>query len=398
MKFPTILDISNVLPYIEGHEEFSIVERDGYTVINYQIIKEDTFPDILREVGKDIYARPMLEWDEEALVRRECRGIIFDNVTGAILRRPYHKFFNYKERKETQRIDMSRPHTVLEKLDGSMIAPFYLGKELKWGTKAGETDVSNQVLPHINSFYTDFVNNCIKLHNSTPIFEWCSNKQRIVLNNEKDQLVLTAIRHMHTGAYWSYNDMTTFATPYQIPVVQWLETNANDEELSEWTSQLEDTEGFVVAFDDGYRVKMKTHWYVQLHRVKEAIQQDRNIVELIIEDHIDDIKAQMLPQDIDRLNDFHNQFINKITSLAQNVSNFVSKAHEENISRKDFSLEWVNDLDPLTKALCFRIWYNPSPQTALVEIKNTIRNNLNKNSKYFELRNIWFTGVIYNAE
>jgi hypothetical protein len=41
----------------------------------------------------------------------------------------------------------------------------------------------------------------------TPIFEWCSKTNLIVLSYESDQLVLTAMRNMKTGRYMSYAEL-----------------------------------------------------------------------------------------------------------------------------------------------------------------------------------------------
>ena len=96
-EFPTIRNISDVLPAIEGRDEFVVAEKDGYTVINYNVMMADTF---------------------DCNIRRECRGIIFGSKTGDIIRRPFHKFFNVNEREETQDhvVDLSRPHAILDKL------------------------------------------------------------------------------------------------------------------------------------------------------------------------------------------------------------------------------------------------------------------------------------------
>jgi len=51
-----------------------------------------------------------------------------------------------------------------------------------------------------NPQYIDFARDCIG-EGYTPIFEWCSNKNRIVLDYPEDQLILTSVRHMITGEY-----------------------------------------------------------------------------------------------------------------------------------------------------------------------------------------------------
>ena len=79
--FPEIKHIDDVLPHIQGRDEFLVMEKDGYTVINYAVAFEETF-----------------QWDENdpvgSAIRRECRGLIFDRNTGNLISHPYHKFFN----------------------------------------------------------------------------------------------------------------------------------------------------------------------------------------------------------------------------------------------------------------------------------------------------------------
>lgn len=105
--FPVIRHINDVLPHIQDAPEITVKEREGYTVINYQVFMKDTFPD-----------------DEtlKSLMRRECRGLIFDTATGVLLRRPFHKFFNINERASTHQdtIDLREKHVIPEKLDGCL--------------------------------------------------------------------------------------------------------------------------------------------------------------------------------------------------------------------------------------------------------------------------------------
>ena len=140
IDFPIIKNISDVLPYIEGRDEFLVADKEGYRVINYNVMFADTF---LHPEEEGISSVEKITRQ----IRRECRGLIFNSTTGDIIRRPYHKFKNVNEAPETQHdiVDLSRPHAILEKLDGSMIAPFYVNGELIWGTKMGATDVAKPV-------------------------------------------------------------------------------------------------------------------------------------------------------------------------------------------------------------------------------------------------------------
>lgn len=187
-KFPIITDISEVRTALKGRTDFIEAQKHDYIVFNYVVATPDTFP-------------PVEGWKNAIL--RECRGLIF-NLEGKVIRRPYHKFFNLGEREETFEIaiDWNQRKSILEKLDGSMIAPFYSGGKIRWGTKMGITDLTNQVEEFVlkNPKYQKFATEIID-KNHTPIFEWCSNKNRIVVSYPEDKLILTAIRHNITGEY-----------------------------------------------------------------------------------------------------------------------------------------------------------------------------------------------------
>jgi RNA ligase len=190
--FPTIRHIDDVLPHIEGREEFVVAERDFGTVINYVVAMADTF----NMSGPD---------DLTGAIRRECRGIIFDR-DGNLMSRPFHKFFNVNEREETQAhvVDMSQPHVVMEKRDGSMVRPILVDGYIRWASKMGITSVGMQAEEFVakNIKYKNFASWCIK-EGLTPIFEWTSPFNQIVLPYEEENLTLLAVRDNVTGVYVS---------------------------------------------------------------------------------------------------------------------------------------------------------------------------------------------------
>lgn len=109
--FPSIRHIDEILPYIEQREEF--FRGNGsphFDIITYRIIDSDTFSG-----GSE----------HENAIRRECRGLLF-HKDGSVARRGFQKFFNVGETEETteKSLDLGTPHSILEKLDGSMVAPF----------------------------------------------------------------------------------------------------------------------------------------------------------------------------------------------------------------------------------------------------------------------------------
>ena len=378
-EFPTITNISDVLPAIQGRDEFVVAEKEGYTVINYNVMMADTF---------------------DCNIRRECRGIIFDTKTGDIIRRPFHKFFNVNEREETQDhvVDLSQDHAILEKLDGSMIAPFIVDGKMIWGTKMGATDVAKPVEEFVarNPEYITFADEAID-NGWTPIFEWCSRKQRIVLDYFDDQLVLTGLRNMNTGVYALHGNLEAIGLAYAIPVVRVFEPQTDMKAFLEYVRDLEDLEGFVVRFDDGHMLKLKCHWYLQIHKAKEAILQDRNIVELILEEHLDDIKAHLPAEDRDHLTHFEIQFNICVGIVVQDILDIMYELDDSNIDRKTFAVEMAPQICPYMRPIVFKNFDGCTIGKVFEDVRNTIRNNLTKTAKYEAIREAWFDGVIYNV-
>jgi RNA ligase len=300
-NFPHITNISDVLPYIKGREEFLVIEKDWYTVVNYAVGFEDTFT-----------LNPG-ETEHFMKIRRECRGLIFETRTGILISRPYHKFFNVGEKAETQlnKINLYEPHVVLEKLDGSMIRPIPTPEGFRLATKAGITDVAMNAEVFIadKPHYATFISKCIQ-KGTTPIFEWCSRQNRIVIDYPEDQLILTGIRYNDTGHYVDYEVMKNYATAWNIPVVKAVnglavqDINLFVKQVREW----DDGEGVVVRFSSGHMVKVKSSDYVLRHKTKDAINQEKNVLRTILEDSVDDLIPLLTPEDAQRVKAFQTAF------------------------------------------------------------------------------------------
>jgi RNA ligase len=213
-QFPIIRHIDDVLQAIEGASEFLVADRGDHITINYMVNTPTTFPPVCVPVRVEMHGQVVDgNWssfeDPDAAMRRECRGIKFSKDDGRIICRPMQKFFNIGQIDETQPhlIDLSHPHDILEKLDGSFICPYKTsGGKFYVGTKMGSTDVADQAEFYMkqNPKYLDFSMDLIN-KGYTPTFEWCSRKQRIVVDHPEDQLILLAIRNIITGEYLRYD-------------------------------------------------------------------------------------------------------------------------------------------------------------------------------------------------
>ena len=291
--FPKITHIDQIRAAIEGRDEFIIKEdhENGLLVCNYLVNFADTF--------EDPYG-PCTD-EAEALrraIRRECRGIVFHMDTGELIARRYHKFFNVGERTETglTRIDLNNRHWILEKLDGSMITPILTPRKgLRWGTKMGPTAVAMPVEKFVASHpeYAEFFEyHCVwgGKQERTPIFEWCSLKQKIVLDYPVDRLILTAVRINETGEYLTYDELQNVGRAFGIPVVKAFQgTVDNMESLVASTKELVNAEGWVLRFENGQMFKMKSDDYCRRHHAIDGLRFEKDVLALIVNESVDDV-------------------------------------------------------------------------------------------------------------
>ena len=292
--FPTIRHIDDVLPHIEGREEFIVAERDFGTVINYVVAMADTFD----MTGPD---------DLGGAIRRECRGLIFDR-DGNLMSRPFHKFFNINEREETQAhlLDLNTlfDHVIMEKMDGSMIRPILVDGYLRLATKMGVTEVSMQAeawLAAQDPALKKWLRQCVE-DSVTPLFEWVSPFNQIVLAYETADLVYLGTRDNATGAY-----VMDKSCPFTV-VPQYGRVTGNLSNYITRQREAESREGDIIRFADGHMLKVKNDWYVRIHKTLERIVFDRNIVNLIINEEVDDVVPMLPTAQADRVREFENRF------------------------------------------------------------------------------------------
>jgi len=336
--FPHITHINDVLPHISGREEFRVMEKDWYTVVNYAVAFEETF-----------------KWDSNdpvgSAIRRECRGLIFNNETGKLISRPYHKFFNAGEKEETQlhKINLYEPHIVLEKLDGSMIRPIPTAEGFKLATKAGVTEIAQQAEEFIDDkpHYSRFIGKCL-LIKITPIFEWVSRKNRIVIDYPEDNLILTGMRYNDTGFYLDYDAMKNYATAWNISVVKAVDGLAvqNIELFVKQVREWDDGEGIVLRFDTAHMVKVKADEYVLRHKTKDSISQEKNVIAIILDDSVDDLVPLLTPQDADRLQEFQHAFWLSVEDVCGEIYDLYKKIDKDQ-NQKEYAI-LVNSTIPKT--------------------------------------------------
>lgn len=335
-EFPHIENIREVEQAIGDAPEFFIADRINYFVANYRLYHHDMMPDP---------NEPNITEEESnrRKILKECRGMIFDQ-NGNLISRRFHKFHNLNERPEynPEAIDLLHPDArILVKEDGSMIAPYMLDGNLKWGTKMGhDTDIAQLATKFVDkdSKYTAFAVHCCVELGVTPIFEFCSRENRVVIDYPKPKMVLLALRGINSGVYLDWDYTCKIAKEFDIDIVQSIQSpkSGNINEYAAHIKEQEGIEGVIIRLPDGHMVKIKAMYYILLHKTKDQISLEKNVLRAVLEGKLDDILPLVVEPDIkDRLITYNDKVISSIEKHEKYISEFCAKyAH---LNQKDFA-------------------------------------------------------------
>lgn len=369
----TLEQVKQIVDNSDGH--FILVDKGEYIVANYVLSGKETHPTIN---------------GVESAIRRELRGLIF-NKEGFVLSRPYHKFFNYGEREDLN-IDLNKDFVVLEKLDGSMIRPIKIADYWRMASKMGITDVSMQVEEYLansktKANYIALIDYLLKME-LTPIFEWCSNKQKIVIDYPEDRLVLTAIRNNYTGEYLSVDTMIDLANRYDIDCVRVVasstEARSNFPAFIDKIKAQEGTEGVVLRFIDGHMVKIKSDLYVELHNAKTLLNNERTVVGIILNEQLDDLIPLLSKEEQARIQIFSDELWKDIFAFVHKVNYILLHIKDKSLTRRDFACNpEFSRLDNVTRSQVFTAFTSTNTYNdVLNNTINFIKHHLSTNKSY----------------
>ena len=215
-------------------------------------------------------------WDEVTL---QCRGIVFNSTTGEIVAHPFDKFFNYQEiycqdgLAQIGKILSCIPHfeprmtpsfTAMEKVDGSLGILFNF--EGQWIIKTQGSFIAEQSF-WANQWLKENVD-LSKLDKScTYCFEIVYKGDLHVVKYDYEGLVLLSVFDKNHREY-SVSELEAVAKSIGVRFVKIYEFN-NINECIEFASKMDgNNEGFVITFQNGFKVKAKSAEYLELfHRM-----------------------------------------------------------------------------------------------------------------------------------
>jgi RNA ligase len=188
----------------------------------------------------------------------------------------------------------------------------------------------------------EFVNFCLD-RDIVPVFEYVSPTNRIVLPYANTDLILLRMRDNKTGEYLDITDYTDKLDGITVAPSE----NHSLEELIELKDVVDGKEGWIVQFENGKMVKIKTKWYCDLHGLyTQDLNRENTLISLIIDEKIDDIIAQLgedsnKREEVDVLVDVINKYIQDYTvEVDKLLSDWDATTGTEFYKKKHFALKW----------------------------------------------------------
>ena len=210
----------------------------------------------------------------------------------------------------------------------------------------------------------------------------------------EDRLVLTAIRTLHSGTYVPYDDMCRYASEFNIPVVGAFEPIGDDlvDQIRKW----EDAEGVVVRFDDGHMVKIKSEWYVRIHKVKSLLGQERDVVSLILNNELDDMLPVLPREDVERVEKFQKVLSWRLGIHAETLRLIINEIPQQ-MDRKTFAIERAPGINAVWRGMIFQHWDSgPVDQHLTYQaIVDMIKKNCGSNASYAKVKEAFLKEVDY---
>lgn len=234
----------------------------------------------------------------------ECRGTTFEiteegenAIPVRLASHPFEKFFNLYENPMTMNLDLSTVDVIEDKADGSLITTYLLLDDNIMNHKLRVKSKGSLHSDHTQSAF-EFLKKkenlqfasellALTLFNKTVIMEWIAPTNRIVLPYENEELRVLGIRDNDNGQYYE--------PPLVYPEIckRWTKRVNVDDPVQFVASipEMQNIEGYVVRLASGQRVKIKTTWYLTLHRIKNDITSPRRLFEAVLEETTDDMKS-----------------------------------------------------------------------------------------------------------
>ena len=300
-------------------------------------------------------------WDEITL---NMRGTVLDRE-GNVIAKPFPKFFNMEEHKPEE--IPNEEFEVFEKLDGSLGILFHYEDEWHLATRgsfASEQAIRGREI--LKKYRYERL-----IPGFTYLFEIIYPENRIVCNYDYEDLILLGVidnkdgyelRIHHNSIHLEGIRFVNLYNNLGFKVVKKYDGIDDYKKLKKMIDG--ESEGFVVKFKSGLRMKIKGEDYVRLHRlltnfsnvdIWELLKEGRNVEEFL--ERVPDEFDKWVKKTIHSL-EYHRC---KVEERAEKIYEYFRYGRygdrENEPTKKEFAehLEFCN-VEPSIRSICFAMW------------------------------------------
>lgn len=289
------------------------------------------------------------KWDD---VTKMCRGLVTNN-NGAIIAKPFPKFFNMEENKHTPTEDFE----VFEKMDGSLGILFCHNGEWVMATRG--SFISDQAIKGLEMLKElSVLKNypTVGLNKDwTYLFEIIYQENRIVCDYDFEGLVLLGAYNVRTLEEIDFKELQKSVGLFtDLKVVRKYDGIKDYSTLKNMVKN--NAEGFVVRFSNGDRMKIKGEEYIRLHKIMtnlsttsvwEVLSSDGSIEDILVnvpDEFYSKIKEYVKELNI-KFNDIHVSYYKYYNNIVFKVGIKDRKIFAEEARKYKYSSILFNLLD-----------------------------------------------------
>lgn len=268
-------------------------------------------------------------------ITKMCRGLVIDNEYN-IIARPFKKFFNLEELLADPKLDKipnDKYFLTLEKLDGSLGIIFcYKGQWIITTRGSFESEqaqyAQKYLLPKYNLEGWD--------KGWTYLVEILYKDNRIVLNyGDREELVLLGIINTENG-----NELSDQITNHAAGLIGFTVAKSYEFETIENVlaymkeHSYNNEEGYVLRWNNGFRVKVKYQEYVRLHRIITGLN-ERSIWEAMQDGTLSELEKEIPEEFIDFFDETKVKLLMEYSEIEMDAYSYYLSNYNKNISRKE---------------------------------------------------------------
>ena len=275
-------------------------------------------------------------------ITKKCRGLIIDNDYN-IIARPFKKFFNYQELIKDNKlgtIPKNNNFIIQEKIDGSLIILFNWQNEWLISTRGSfESEQVKYTKKYLLPKY-----NLDKLDNNiTYLLETVYPQNRIVVDyGKKESLYLLSGIETQTGKELNNKELLKICSETNFNKVSTYSFNNINDILSYMKKNKGDNqEGYVLKWENGFRIKLKYEKYCELHKIITGLNPKSIWQSLLDNTYIEYEKS--IPEELfDYFNSIRLDLQKKFEQIYYDSYEYYNNIYSPEKSRKELAEQFKN--------------------------------------------------------